>query len=110
MILWFAKSYGMGSNSGQFPNQDYLISFCARLRKRLVGPIAVGLVAAMLALAQEGGLRFLRREDQGHEWRMGLVGAVAEGLFLGMPAGTPGVFLPLFQLHLGRGFRGNIRF
>jgi hypothetical protein len=63
----------------------------------------------VLALAQKSGLGFLRAEDQGFELG-GLVGSVAEGLALGVPAGAPGVFFSGFQLHLSWIFRGDMGF
>lgn len=73
-------------------------------------PVAVGLVARMLALAQESCFGFLGFEDNGREGRMGLVTAVAEGLFLGIAAGAPSVILSCFQPYFSRAFMSDMRF
>jgi hypothetical protein len=75
-----------------------------------MGAVAIGLVLRMLTLAKEGGLGFLRLEDDGRERRVGLVGAVAEGLAFRMATGAPGVGFTRFQLHLCGKFLGDIGF
>jgi hypothetical protein len=78
--------------------------------KAFVGAVAIGRVLRMLALAKERGFLFLGLEDHRRKARMGLVGAVAEGLFGGMTAGAPCVGFSGFQFHLDGLFGGNVRF
>ena len=66
--------------------------------------ITIGFILGMFALAKESGFRFLGLKDHGREFGV-LVGAVAEGLAFGQPAGAPGVSFTGFQLYLGWEFR-----
>jgi hypothetical protein len=72
--------------------------------------ITIRLVTAVLALAKKDGFGFLNFKNDGCGRRVGLVASIAEGLFLGMAAGAPGVVFPRFQLRFRGKFKGNIWF